>query len=114
VECDGFFTILRTEYTEIPGEVVTLIRDCEPEEPLVPNGVRTEKHYTKMYTSCITEFCNSGDGRREPGDEDNPDRAGPSSIILVPETASGSMIKPLWIFIMGVLFLNLSVLKLRF
>lgn len=122
VECDGLCTILRTEYTDIPGEVIVLLRDCvneDEEGPLVPNGVRTEKHYTKMYTSCDSDLCNSGDGKRgeqwhlnhsaiiwwmiklfhnfsflEPGIEDNP-FGGPTNVIVVPETGAGSMIKPL-------------------
>lgn len=45
------------------GEIVSLVRGCET-EPIVENGVRTDKHYTKMYTSCNTDRCNSGDGKR--------------------------------------------------
>jgi len=47
----------------VSGEVVTLTRDCE-KKPIVLNGVRTDKHLTKMYTSCNTDRCNSGNGKR--------------------------------------------------
>ncbi|CAL8112974.1 unnamed protein product [Orchesella dallaii] len=89
VECEGYCTILRTEFTDIPGEVLQLHRDCDQETPLILNDVRTDKHYTKMYTSCTTDRCNEGDGKREPG-SGNGGPSGPSNIIIVSEQSSSN------------------------
>ncbi|XP_021945359.1 uncharacterized protein LOC110843661 [Folsomia candida] len=84
--CTGYCTILRTEFTDIPGKVISLVRDCE-KVPLVINEIRTDAHYTKYYRSCTTGKCNSGDGIiRGGGGNGNV----PSEIIQVPERSTGS------------------------
>jgi len=43
------------------GQIVSFKRSCE-KDPLVLNGIRQDAHYTKFYSSCKVDLCNSGDG----------------------------------------------------
>ncbi|ODN03991.1 hypothetical protein Ocin01_02638 [Orchesella cincta] len=104
IECEGYCTILRTEFTDIPGQVLQLQRDCSEEEPLILNDIRTDKHYTKMYTSCTTDRCNSGDGKRDPG-TGSGGNSGPSGIIIVNEQSSSNRQQPTLLFVVAAMFI---------
>lgn len=69
VECDqeenddlfGWCTVVRQEYTDIPGKIAFLRRDCLRKQPPL-EGVYPDSQYTFYYYSCRTHLCNIGNG----------------------------------------------------
>jgi len=97
VECDvenedkfGWCTIVRQEYTNIPGEIVNFVRGCVKKPPNL-DGVYVDEQYTFIYSNCRSHLCNTGDGLEQIGGGGGGDDGDGGDSIVVPPEYSSSM-----------------------